>query len=115
MKVKVIETGEIFEVERHEYNCELKKMIFFDKNRREYKEDEIELLECGKYYDIPVKHVDWEQRRYELAKAALNGMLAHSRNGHGYHPRDPQMNWHDAIAEESIEIADAVIEKLKKL
>lgn len=57
--------------------------------------------------------INWEQRRYELAKAALNGMLAHSRNGHGYQPRDPQMDWHDAIAEEAIEIADAVISRLK--
>lgn len=57
---------------------------------------------------------DWEKFRREAATAALQGMLAHSRNNHGYHPRDPKCtDWHQAIAEEAIELADALIEQLK--
>jgi hypothetical protein len=44
-----------------------------------------------------------------FATEALEGMLAHSRNGHGYRPRDPSQNWHDAISEEAYELADAML------
>lgn len=108
MKAKVIETGKIIMVEECGFDYNFYSKIFRDKSGNRYLSYDLEFIET-------TYTPDWEQRRYELAKAALNGMLAHSRNGHGYHPRDPQMNWHDAIAEESIEIADAVIEKLKKL
>lgn len=50
--------------------------------------------------------------RHWYAGCALQGMLAHSRNDHGYRPRDHvpyDEHWHDAIAEESYEIADAMI------
>ena len=45
------------------------------------------------------------------AVAALTGMLAHSRNGTGYHPRDEDnhLHWHDAIAKEAFELADAMV------
>lgn len=122
MKAKVIETGKIFEVERHEYNRELKKMIFFDKNRREYKEDEIEIVECGKYYDIPVKHIDWEQRRYELAKSAMQGLLINPKilelcdTGIQVAKKlGTEIEATDFYAGMAISYADAVIEKLKKL
>ena len=55
--------------------------------------------------------IDWEQRRYEIAKSAMQGMLAHSTR---YRPRNPNMNWHNAIAEEAKELADALIKELKK-
>lgn len=107
-------TGEIIEVEFHssieEYDHETDTYIktVFYKDIHNEKTYDMSLL------DFSIKEIDWEQRRFELAKTALNGMLAHSRNGHGYHPRDPKMHWHDAIAEEAIEIADAVIAKLKE-
>lgn len=56
-------------------------------------------------------HIDWEQRRYEIAKSAMQGMLAHSTR---YKPRNPNMNWHNAIAEEAKELSDALIKELKK-
>lgn len=103
MKAKVIETGELIDVVTLDKGYG--NIVFVDRNSEKvYENQELTLI----------KEIDWEQRRFELAKAALNGMLAHSRNGHGYHPRDPKMHWHDAIAEEAIEIADAVIEKLKE-
>lgn len=55
--------------------------------------------------------IDWEQRRYEIAKSAMQGMLAHSTR---YKPRNPNMNWHNAIAEEAKELSDALIKELKK-
>lgn len=45
---------------------------------------------------------------------ALNGMLAHSRGGHGYIPRDGRQDWHSAIVEEAYELADAMLERRKK-
>jgi hypothetical protein len=49
-------------------------------------------------------------RDYFAAKA-LEGMLAHSRNNRGYIPRDgEERDWHRAIAEESYEIAHAMME-----
>jgi len=50
--------------------------------------------------------------RDEIAKAALNGMLAHPKR---YKPRpgDPA-NWHAAIAKEAYEIADAMLVEREK-
>ena len=46
-------------------------------------------------------------KREAIALAALQGMLAHPRR---YEPRKGESsNWHDAIAVEAFEIADAVI------
>ena len=116
MKAKVIKTGEIVDV----YpvvtdgisinNSTYKEFTNGTSSRTFYKRE----LDFDVREEHIEKNIDWEQRRFELTKAALNGMLAHSRNGHGYHPKDPHMNWHDAIAEESIEIADSVIAKLKE-
>ena len=46
----------------------------------------------------------------EAALHALEGMLAHARHGHGYRPRleDAHLHWHDAIAKEAFELADAM-------
>lgn len=52
---------------------------------------------------------DGMSMRQWFAGRALQGMLAHSRNGHGYRPRDPSECWHDAIAQEAYEIADAML------
>jgi hypothetical protein len=44
-----------------------------------------------------------------FAGQALQGMLAHSRNGHGYRPRDPNEEWHRAIADEAYELANMML------
>lgn len=45
--------------------------------------------------------------RDDLAKAAMQGMLAHSTR---YRPRaGASDNWHDALAEEAYQIADAML------
>lgn len=52
-----------------------------------------------------------DKRRDMFAAFALAGMLAHSRGNppHGYRPRDEQDHWHNAIAEEAFEIAQAMM------
>ena len=53
--------------------------------------------------------------RNEIALNILSGMIAHSRNGHGYVPRHPGQHWHISIVEEAFEIADEFIKQsLKK-
>jgi len=51
-------------------------------------------------------------KREYIATAALQGMLAHSTR---YRPRPgaPE-NWHDAIAQEAVQLADALIKALKE-
>lgn len=46
------------------------------------------------------------RRRDDNARAAVHGMLAHQKR---YKPRpEAPENWHDAIAQEAYEIADAM-------
>ena len=52
-----------------------------------------------------VYEIDWEQRRYELAKAAMQGMTGHV----SLHSKS-----FSEIANGAIHYADAVIEELKK-
>lgn len=54
-----------------------------------------------------------EQERLLFAAAALMGMLAHSTR---YKPRDGKSaNWHEAIAEEALEIGEAMCNAAEKL
>jgi len=55
--------------------------------------------------------MNMSNREY-IATAALQGMLAHSTR---YKPRPgaPE-NWHDAIAQEATQLADALIKALKE-
>lgn len=55
------------------------------------------------------KHIDWEQRRYEIAKAAMVGELA-SPVVEGVNP-NPSM---DEVVRWSVMFADKLIEELKK-
>ena len=51
----------------------------------------------------PDTHIDWEQRRFELVKSAMNGILT---NGYA-----KTHNW--LVVNDAIEIADEIIKKLK--
>ncbi len=57
---------------------------------------------------------DWNEGmtlRQWYAGQALAGMLAHSRGNppHGYQPTNESQSWHEAISEESFQIADKMI------
>ena len=64
------------------------------------------------------KKIDWEQRRYELAKAAMQALISNSffmKNLGMYldeHP-DKKMDAIEVVAIESINYVDAMIKKLK--
>lgn len=53
--------------------------------------------------------IDWEQRRYEIAKEAMNGLLA-APVVEGIDPNPPM----DDIARNAVKIADYLIKELKK-
>lgn len=53
--------------------------------------------------------IDWEQRRYEIAKVSLVGQLASPIiEGIDSNPSTPQ------VAQRAVKFADALIEELKK-
>lgn len=107
MKAKVKKTGEIIDVSRTENiitSREVEKQ-YFD-NKREwctYVKSELEFIN-----EEPQRNTDWEQRRYEIAKSALQGFLANSE------PSIARETSFRQIAEWSVEIADILIAELKK-
>lgn len=64
------------------------------------------LYVCGnmvfKECELDFSAIDWEQRRYELAKDIINAVVADDRGGNS-----------DAIAKYAVNCADALIKKLK--
>lgn len=94
MKVIVKETGEIIEAEYERQSG----FAGYRNQKTEYW-----------YYDSQIKaynDIDWEQRRYELAKAAMQGFCSN--------PHEQIMSADsNVVAEWSIGFADAMIEKLK--
>ena len=101
MKNEVMKTKEMVEVTHCEHNHSYGKQMSPDKYRllMKYFYSELELVS---------ENIDWEQRRFELAKSAMQGMLSN------------QFSWgmtandRDDIATEAIRCADAVIAKLKE-
>ena len=70
--------------------------------QRTFNDKEIEFLDTN-------PPVDWEQRRYEIARAAMVGVLA-MPTIEGVNP-NPTM---DDVCKLSVKFADALIEELKK-
>lgn len=68
-----------------------------------YNESEIELI------DTQETPIDWEQRRYEIAKEAMNGLLS-APVGDGVNPNPSFKD----IATFSVMLADELIAELKK-
>ena len=94
MKVIVKDTGEIIEAEYERQSG----FAGYRNKKTEYW-----------YYDSQIKaynDIDWEQRRYELAKAAMQGFCSN--------PHEQIMSADsNVVAEWSIGFADAMVEKLK--
>lgn len=57
------------------------------------------------------KNIDWEQRRYEIAKDAVNGFLCRNNNLPFYQDKEGTIK---EVVEYSVAFADALIEELKK-
>lgn len=97
MKAKVIATGEIVEVIGYSYDSYHCKNHKGDESW--YLKLELEFLE--------EKHIDWEQRRFELVKATIPILIQL--------PTTKTMEeFAEFIAKASLKYADAVIEKLKE-
>mgnify|MGYP000907175561 FL=1 len=101
MKAKIKDTGEIVDVKFSTHpNPAVDETYWWCKDKQEsYHKSELDFMECD---------IDWEQRRYELAKEAMNGLLsAPVVDG-----VNPNPNFKD-VATFSVGLADAIIEELK--
>lgn len=96
MKAKIKATGEIVEVEDlYDDGTALVKGRYF-------KVSELDFFDN-------FETIDWEQRRYELAKAAMQGRLSNQYGDVLVGERD-----FEEVAVSSVEFADALIAELKK-
>ena len=106
MKAKVIETGE--EITIIGISKEWGTAQYYGSDgiyrQRTFRDKEIELIDTTDALPI-----DWEQRRYEIAKAAMVGVLAFPVV-EGVNP-NPNMT---EICKLSVNLADELIEELKK-
>ena len=106
MKAKVKKTGEIIDVSRTE-NIITSRGVerqYVD-NKREwctYVQSELEFIK-----EEPQKDIDWEQRRYEIAKDMMAVLERHNNETTGF--KNPILQ-----AQYAIECADALIAELKK-
>lgn len=114
-RYKIRKTGEIVDVisctcgmRRNEY-C-IDKVSYIDSNGIEHVDEHMNLywdfesIDHGLYRE----EIDWEERRYELAKYAMQGDCASSGLNGG------NLETCKKIAIESLNVADAVIKQLKK-
>ena len=106
-KFKRIDTGEIVDVvswgaigSYTDYYDSKGVFHHTDLNRYDRFEEIIEDTKDG---------IDWEERRYKIAKEAVNGLLA-APVIDGIDPNPPM----DDIARNAVKIADYLIEELKK-
>lgn len=99
MKAKVKKTGEIIEVSRTENiitSCGVEKQ-YVDNNREwcTYVQSELEFIK-----EEPQKDIDWEQRRYEIAKDVFASTYNIFQN--------------KGLEKMAVHAADALIAELKK-
>lgn len=101
MKAKVKDTGEIVDVKFSTHpNPAVDETYWWCKDKQEsYHKSELDFMECD---------IDWEQRRYEIAKEAMNGLLS-APVVDGVNPNPSVKD----IATLSVRLADALIEELK--
>ena len=102
MKARVRATGEIVDVKFSTHpNPAIDETYWWCKDKKEsYHKSELDFMGST---------IDWEQRRYELAKEAMNGLLsAPVVDG-----VNPNPSFKD-IATFSVRFADALITELKK-
>jgi len=117
MKAKVIETGEIVDVK-----LDLSKQCCYIESVSPFSNTYYVTLDGNKSFmgyelDFNFKDIDWEQRRYELAKTVMQGILsdenvivyACSEADYG----EGKNTVPKAVAQFAVACADALIKKLK--
>lgn len=102
MKAKVKDTGEIVDVRFAIHpNHDVADTYWWCKDKEEsYHKSELEFIEDT---------IDWEQRRYDLAKNAMNSILT-APVVEGVNPNPSA----EDVAIYSVTLADALIRKLKE-
>lgn len=101
MKARVKSTGVMVDVTpKVNVNAQHSGDNLYECDGMVYKECELDFLNIGN------STIDWEQRRYELAKSAMQGYCI-------AFGMDDDSDTYDAIAVGSIRVADALIKKLK--
>lgn len=116
MRAIIKKTGEVIEIDEHNISLlDYARGRYIDMvSRKKYKECELDFLEGPNR-----KPIDWEQRRYELAQSAMNGILS---NEHEvcYACSDREYEKIDIhtmpkiIARYAVACADALIAELKE-
>jgi hypothetical protein len=114
MKARIIETGE--EITIIGISKEWGTVQYYGNDgiyrQRTFRDRELELL------DTTESHIDWEQRRYEIAKEAMSGILS-SEYSTGYaslaaeYSKNEKHTYPKAISRYAIACADALIKELK--
>lgn len=101
MKARIKETGVLIDViPRININAQHSGDNLYVCDNMVFRECELDFLNVGNLV------IDWEQRRYELAKAAMQGFCSN--------PHEQIMSVDsNIVAEWSIGFADSLIEKLK--
>lgn len=99
MKAKVKDTGEVVEVRPCSEPLKARLAFYETENGRKFPMFALEFE----------KEIDWEQRRYEIAKAAMQGRLSNQYGDVLVGERD-----FEGVAESSVNFADALITELKK-
>ena len=103
MKARVKKTGELLKIAEYAKiamdNCDS-----FG-NPLEYSPEEIELIDDT----VSQSEIDWEQRRYEIAKAAMQGQLSNQ-----YGDVCVSGGEFKEVAKNAVRFADALIAKLKE-
>lgn len=88
MKARIKETGDPIE-----------DLIIYDSTGNQWSLDDVELIP-----DTPApKEIDWEQRRFELVKATMQGFLVH---------KGAMLD--TLLVNRFFELADAILEKYRK-
>lgn len=98
MKAKIIKTGEIINIEYAQ--IALEKCDSYG-NPISVRLEDVELIPDVKEDAFP--KIDWEQRRFELAKAAMVAMIGSEKIGRG-----------EVAADRIVGIAHNIITELKK-
>lgn len=106
MKARVKATGNIIDVSQGSSIITSKgvEKQYFDNDSEWdfYLQSELEFI-----HEKPQKDIDWEERRYEIAKAMMAALEKYNNNVSGFKNQTQQ-------AQYAIECADALIAELKK-
>ena len=101
MKARVRATGEIVDVKfsTHPNPAVVETYLWCKDKQESYHKSVLDFMECT---------IDWEQRRYEIAREAMNGLLS-APVVDGVNPNPSYKD----IATFSVRLADALIKELK--